>query len=215
MENTLEVRWFVRGVPPAVVQRWFQFECPGKPLQQELETREDLYIVKKPEDLQQVQAIAPHITHSEEINLKLREGNLELKLRQPQLKTQQFGNVKNLVKWEGIIEQWRKLTESEIGLLTSSVIPQNAWISVIKAREQKLERGVKSELTWLQVNNERWWSVAFEMNQENENNCFQQVLEQACHTYYGPKLVAANSYSYSRWLLELQPPAKSQSQLKV
>ena len=38
METTLEVRWFFRGLPPAVVQRWFRLECPGKLLETEIRT---------------------------------------------------------------------------------------------------------------------------------------------------------------------------------
>ena len=51
METTLEVRWFVRGMPPAVVQRWFKLECPGDLLAEEPETREDLYACRTPEDI--------------------------------------------------------------------------------------------------------------------------------------------------------------------
>lgn len=213
METTLEVRWFVKGTPPSVVQRWFRLECPGELLPKEPEIREDLYAYQKLEDVRKFQKLEPYLRDREAVNLKLREGNLELKLRQQKLGTQQFGNVPNSVIWEGNIEQWCKLTQQELKehhLFESSSILQNCWICVYKEREQRLEQGVESELTWLRINNECWWSVAFEMTKTNKSRkkdkYFQEVVNRACQTYYGPKLSANNSYSYSCWLLKFQPP---------
>jgi hypothetical protein len=50
METTLEVRWFIRGTPPAVVQRWYKLECPGKLLTEEPEIRKDLYLYQGVEE---------------------------------------------------------------------------------------------------------------------------------------------------------------------
>lgn len=212
METTLELRWFVRGMPPAVVQRWFKLECPGKLLAEEPETREDLYACRTPEDIKKFSAIASNITNPIAINLKLREENLELKLRQAEWKNQQFGNLKNSAIWWGNIEQWSKLTEQELkdsGISVLNLIPKANWISVHKKREQKLAADVKSELTWLRSDRDCWWSVAFEMSKHTHdresNNYFKQAIDRACQSYYGPKLSADNSYSYSRWLLELHP----------
>lgn len=84
MENTLEVRWFVKGLPPAVVQRWFRLECLGKP--QQPEVRKDWYAYQKRNDLNKPNRFFKRTLHPEEINLKLRQNRLELKLRQ-----QEFG----------------------------------------------------------------------------------------------------------------------------
>ena len=222
METTLEVRWFVKGMPPAVVQRWFKLECPGELLEEEPETREDLYACRTPKDINKFSVIASNITNPTAINLKLREENLELKLRQAEWKNQQFGNLKNPAIWWGNIEQWSKLTEQELkdsGLSAPNLIPKINWIPVYKKREQKLAADVKSELTWLRSDRESLWSVAFEMTKNSHdrenNNYFKQVIDRACQSYYGPKLSADNSYSYSRWLLELYPQTVFYSKLDV
>ena len=193
METTLELRWFIKGIPPAVVQRWFILECPGKFLEEKPETREDLYAYRRAKDVDKFKAIAlphsilakPHLLNSKAINLKLREGKLELKLRQSELTTQLFKNGKNSVIWEGNIEQWCKLTEQELknsGLFSNDLIPKADWISVYKKRQQKVEQGVESELTWLRFNNsdranaqqmDRWWSIAFEMTMDQS---YQQTI---------------------------------------
>ena len=89
------------------------------------------------------------------------------------------------------------------------------WIGVKKDRKQKVTQGVKSELTWLTIDSnntiihssDRWWTIAFEMTQNPDSsqpdNCFNQVVETACKTYFGPQLSVNNSYGYSHWLLEL------------
>ncbi len=222
METTLEVRWFVRGMPPAVVQRWFKLDCPGELLAEEPETREDLYACRTPEDIKKFSAIASNIINPIAINLKLREGNLELKLRQYKLRKQRFGNLKNSAIWWGNIEQWYKLTERELkdsGLSVPHLIPQTNWISVYKKRKQRIEAEVKRELTWLRSDRDCWWSVAFEMTKNSHdrerNNYFKKVIDRACQTYYGPKLSADNSYSYSRWLLELYPPTVFDSKYNI
>ncbi len=222
METTLEVRWFVRGMPPAVVQRWFKLECPGDLLEEEPETREDLYACRTPENINKFSAIASNITNPIAINLKLREGNLELKLRQDEWNNRQFGDLKNSAIWWGNIEQWYKLTEKELnesGLSVPNLIPKTNWIPVHKKREQRIEADVKSELTWLRSNGDCWWSVAFEMkknsNDREKEHYFKKVIDRACQTYYGPNLSADNSYSYSRWLLELYPQTMFYSKFDV
>jgi hypothetical protein len=218
METTLEMRWFVKGAPPAVVQHWFKFECPGELLAEEPETREDLYAYQKPENVRKFREIAPYLRNREEINFKLREGNLELKLQQQKLGTQQFGNVKNSIIWEGNIEQWSKLTEQELKehyLFNPNSIPKDSWISVTKKREQRVERSVESELTWLAINGDRWWSIAFEMTQDsNEKHqlyVFKQAVDRASQTYYGPKLSVENSYGYGHWVSQYAPRSPSPS----
>ena len=58
MENTLEVRWFVRGMPPAVVQRWFKLECLGKFKQPEV--RQDWYAYQNSSNLGLVSFYFPY-----------------------------------------------------------------------------------------------------------------------------------------------------------
>ena len=214
METTLEVRWFIPGTLPKSVQKWFRLKCLGDLLEEEPETREDLYTCQTPEEIAYFKAIAQNINNDAAINLKLREGKLELKLRQNVLKNQRFGNFQDATVWQGNIEQWCKFSEQEltkIGLSISNLITKNNWISVYKKREQKLEQGVKSELTQLRISSNYWWSVAFEMsidtNEYLHYDCFQSVFKTvincSCKTYDEPQLLTKNSYGYSRWLLNL------------
>ena len=221
METTLEVRWFVRGMPPAVVQRWFKFECPGKLLDKS-ETREDWYVYQKHDYLNELCKFSSRQLNRGEINLKLRQGNLELKLRQQEFGIHGFGHLKKSPICEGKVEQWCKFDEQELkgfSLPARDLLPETSWISVDKEREQKIEQGVESELTCLRINNDRWWSIAFEMTQKNQDlqqdSRFKERVEKACQNYYGPKLSATNSYGYSRWLLEFEPQAIPYQKLGV
>jgi hypothetical protein len=64
--------------------------------------------------------------------------------------------------------------------------------------------GVKCELTFLRVNNSRWWTLAFEMveNERYNRQNFERVVDMASQTYYGPQLSIDDSYSYNYWLLQ-------------
>lgn len=210
METTLEARWFCRGLPPAVVQRWFGVECPGEQ-SAKLEVREDLYASIEGKHLDVLTRFLPDVLGREAVNLKLREGNLELKLKQHKLGICKFGLAQKSRACEGKIEQWCKLNEEDIPNLDQLpiLLPEMDWIVVEKERKQKIERGVKGELTWLKIDRERWWTVAFEMAQDRlntrQNGNFQSVVAEACETYRGPMLSATNSFGYSHWLLRSLP----------
>ena len=49
MQTTLEVRWFLKGISPAIVQDWFKFECPGKIIS-ETDRRKDIEEDRKVDD---------------------------------------------------------------------------------------------------------------------------------------------------------------------
>lgn len=208
MEATIEVRWFIRGIPPIRVQNWFKFECPGK-LFGELETRKDLYACIQANYLDKFARFSSHQLTLEEVNLKLRQGNPELKLRQQKFGTYKFSHSKHLHTCKGNVEQWYKFEPQELtdfNLLNGNLLDEFNWVSIDKEREQKIEQGVKIELTRLKIDGEYWWSIAFEMTQdyrgEQPNSRFKEVVTTACQTYYEGKLSAINSYGYSQWLLE-------------
>ena len=220
METTLEVRWFVQGIPPAAVQHWFNFECSGK-LLGKLETREDLYACFQSDRLHDFARFSSQQLIPEAVNLKLRQGNLELKLRQQEFGNHRFSQVKHLHTCEGKVEQWHKFDRQELkdfSLLNGDLPNELDWVSVHKERKQKIEQGVKSELTRLKINRQYWWSVAFEMTQEHseqKDSCFEKVVKRACQTYAGSELLAINSYGYSQWLLRFSAQAiLSKRQLK-
>ena len=206
METTLELRWFVAGIPSVVVQRWFKLECPGELLEDEPEIREDLYAAQNHPSDRLKACLSPSVVDREAVNLKLRQGNLELKLRQQELGIYRFGKIDDSAIWSGKIEQWCKYSQQDLqdsNLLTADLVNETSWLSVNKRREKKIYRNVKIELTDLKVQSDRWWSIAFEMaldskNQLNEQH-LREVVEQAAKSYQGAKLLSHNSYSYTSW----------------
>ena len=218
MQTALEVRWFLKGIPPEAVQHWFKSECPEKLLTSEAQTREDRYACGDLDKyLNKFQKFAPNLVGDwaqlmpyakryplgrDRINLKLREGNLELKLRTEQFGIQTF-TAKNDCIWSGRVEQWRKFNLQQLKDAAFDRDRLNLnWIRVRKERLQKNDRGVDSELTWLEAKGSAWWSIAFEMTQEDNAgvDLFCEVVEQAALTCSEPKLLARDSYSYADWL---------------
>ena len=205
MQTTLEVRWFLQGIPPAAVQHWFKFESPGQLLTSEAEIRKDLYAYGDLDGyVDKFKEFVPDLT-KEAINLKLREGNLELKLRESQFGIETFTREDDRSIWSGRVEQWCKFPqELEAGFVEQIDID---WIPVYKKRWQKSDRGVEGELTQLEINGCAWWSIAFEMtrkpNDVRAESQFHEVVEQAAKTYRGPELLAANSCGYVHWLYKL------------
>ena len=208
METTLEVRWFVRGTPPLVVQHWFRLKCLGS--FKGWETRKDWYAYPRSSFSNKLDGFLFPKLKPEEINFKLRQNNLELKIRQPS-ENSGLGNIKHS-SIGGKIEQWHKFDEGELRdvVIFKSPSAKIDWISVDKKREQKIEQGVKSELTWLKINHESWWTIAFEMSQNDEKyqySHFEKVVKTVLKNYPGSQLSNSNSYGYSRWLLEFAPSA--------
>ena len=204
MQTTLEVRWFLKGIPPAAVQHWFKFECPGQLLTPEGKTRKDLYAYGDLDEyLQEFTQFAPNLAR-DRLNLKFREGNLELKLRAEQFGIQTFTARGDRSIWSGRVEQWRKFNLQQLENAASLCDRRNLnWICVYKKRLQKSDRGVNSELTFVETKGRAWWTIAFEMTQEDNNielNFFREVVEQAALTYSGSKLLAEDSYGYAHWL---------------
>ena len=201
MQTTLEVRWFLKGIPPAAVQHWFKFEYTGGLLTPEAEIRKDLYASGNLDGyVARFKEFTPNLT-KEAINLKFREGNLELKLREEQFGIESFANKYDCSIWSGRVEQWCKLPQDlEAGFVEQIDID---WIPVYKKRWQKSNRGVEGELTQLEINGCAWWSIAFEMRLERNDvraeSQFHEVVEQAAKTYRGPELLAANSCGYVHW----------------
>ena len=194
METTLEVRWFVKGTPSTAIQHWFEHECLGELLNDEPD-REDLYAYGN--------QVGDYDVRDEAVNLKLRQGNPELKLRNARLGTYQFENAQGDLVWTGKIERWTKFSQAQLNKsVLTGVRDKIEWLRVNKVRSQKIYRDVKSELTYLRVQGDRWWSLAFEMPQDdkdlNEQHLL-QVVQQTAQTYPGFKLTADCSYSYSRW----------------
>ncbi|NJL36918.1 MAG: hypothetical protein HC899_09210 [Leptolyngbyaceae cyanobacterium SM1_4_3] len=154
------------------------------------------------------------------LNLKLRHGNLELKLRLKQLSKLQVGE-----RWMGQVEVWQKWSLEDfpghLNLADSDL--EGTWISVRKVRsqqqyqtfldqppkavslEQQPDQGCRVELTELEVQDAVWWSLAFEAfgDPDQQFNQLQAVAEQLSDPL-APILDLQHSYAYPKWLLNLK-----------
>lgn len=181
---TLELRWFSHGTPPAAVEHWFSADCPGE-LQGLPEEREDLYL---------------HTPECDYLNIKLRQGSLEVKWRKAELGIRRFDP-----HWEGKVEHWLKWSckdPTQQSIMPADVIGKGPWLGVKKKRSQRFYQGISCELTQLSFRNDVWWSAAFELAAEDANqiNRFESVISQVSKTYRGPELLAKHSHAYPRWL---------------
>ena len=174
---TLEVRWFCSGTPPLAVERWFN-SCSGESLRASAE-RIDLYL---------------YAPQCEYLNLKLRQGKLELKWRLEALGDWQFADL------TGKLERWQKWSCED----SRQMLPPGAeagWIEVKKVRSQRQDQGVVGELTQLAVQERHWWSLAFEGDGSAYRiDGFQKVLSRWLQSYPEPKLTTDHSCAYPQWL---------------
>ncbi|MBD2058342.1 hypothetical protein H6F88_20495 [Oculatella sp. FACHB-28] len=200
---TTELRWFYPGSLPTTVGNWFQatWDQAIAPI----EVREDRYL---------------QLPKCEYLNLKLRHGSLELKLRLKQLRTLQVGD-----RWVGQVEVWQKwsLQDSSEPLDLANVEAEATWISVEKVRsqqqyqtfptqslkaisfEQQSEQGCRVELTELKAQDATWWSLAFEAfgDPSQQFNQLQAVAEQI-NNPLAPTLDLHHSYAYPKWLFNIR-----------
>jgi hypothetical protein len=191
---TLEVRWFESGTLPIEVKHWFSCDCPGKPLEFP-EEREDLYL---------------YTPECDTFSLKLRQENLELKLRQAELGIRRFCEEKEAAQravcWKGKLEKWFKCTcdcSEPISLTSTEVGQEELWVIVQKVRWQRLYQGICCELTQLKINDRPSWSIACEMagDEDRSTSHFEEVVSWISKNYQGPPLSASKSYAYPSWLL--------------
>lgn len=191
MLTTLELRWFSHGTSPPEVQQWFNNHCPGKPLGLP-EEREDLYL---------------YTPECDYLNIKLRQGSLEVKWRKAELGIVRFGD-----SCEGKVEKWLKWSckdQSQQSIVPVDVVGKGPWIAVNKKRSQRLYKGVAYELTQLRVKDDDWWSIAFEMAGEKAKqiDSFKGIVSAVSQTYQGSQLLANHSYAYPSWLSRVARPS--------
>lgn len=184
MLTTLELRWFSPGAPSKEVDHWFNVDCPGE-LSGLPEEREDLYL---------------YIPDCDYLNIKLRQGSLEVKWRKAELGDLHCGEC-----WGGKIEKWLKWIcedPDKQSMLPANITEEKAWVGIKKKRSQRCYQGMTYELTQLTVRNDTWWSIAFEMATEDSRklDSFEELVNQVSQTYRGPKLRYEHSFAYPTWL---------------
>ncbi|MBE9127532.1 MULTISPECIES: hypothetical protein [unclassified Coleofasciculus] len=183
MFTTLELRWFYRGTSPTEVEQWFSTDCPGELLGVP-EEREDVYL---------------YVPDCSYLNIKVRQGSLEVKWRKKELGIRQFSN-----SWEGNVETWLKWLcddPAQESFIPKTSIEKKPWVRVKKVRSQRHYEGITCELTQLYINTDTWWTVAFEGDVEEVSpDSFDRVVSEMGKTYRGLELLADQSYAYPNWI---------------
>ncbi|MDY7024031.1 MAG: hypothetical protein SWJ54_22230, partial [Cyanobacteriota bacterium] len=167
--QTLEVRWFESGYIPQIVEEWFLKTCIGKlsSLQKE---RNDQYF---------------YTPGCEVLNLKLRQGKLELKWRQTELGAYSFGTK----SWKGKVERWLKWSYQEsipIKLMQTLGTGDQPIVTVNKKRSKRQYQGVDIELAQIRLEEHKyWWTLGFEMEETRMHKVahFEQVISQVLSNY--------------------------------
>jgi hypothetical protein len=143
---TAELRWFFRRPPPGPVVAWFEAAGVAP------ESRCDHYLV---------------LGGTDALGVKIRGGTakLEFKLRPRPAEPVSFpGGL------EGQREEWQRwsLARPRVSrLLPRLGLPRQGWRAVTKERRTvavpyRGEGGCRVELTALQTDGQRWWTVGFE-----------------------------------------------------
>jgi hypothetical protein len=201
MYPTAEVRWFLRGPVPPEVEAWFRRR--GGRAEQE-PPRADRYLF---------------LPDTSGLNVKLREGRLEIKHRVGQPSVVRFHE-----RVTGRVEQWRKWSfelAQTSSALRRAAFPASSWIMVQKERRLRTYRvedgdravvtsapeppaaGCELELTSVRALRELWWTLAFEAFGD-ESTRREMLLLVARHVFSAdepPSLLAGNSRGYAAWLV--------------
>lgn len=203
MYPTAEARWFFRGPVPLEVEAWFQ-QGAGRVAQEP--PRTDRYL---------------HLPDTDDLNIKLREGRLEIKRR--------VGDADTVCLHErvgGVVEVWHKWS---FGLAETgedrvdAVSPDGPWIAVRKERRLRAYRvkrgrqvvaltsseppaeGCELELSTIEAAGQIWWSLAFEafgdLSALRDNLVL--VAQHVLNIREPPALEAGASRGYASWLSEL------------
>lgn len=195
MDQTLEVRWFYEGTPPASVVDWFMTFDPEKQ-----SDREDLYL----------------ISNDPSLNVKLREEKIQLKRRSGDRVSTHFHD-----RVSGHREFWQKwsfpLTDDSPDLFTDD--PSGLWLPVTKSRYQREyepdeQRALLDtldepdpadalvELTQVTSGPHTAWTICMEA--EGRAEALPGTLRQMGHYVFNqgtpPALDPSYSHGYVRWL---------------
>ncbi|NMG11634.1 hypothetical protein [Brasilonema sp. UFV-L1] len=202
MLTTYELRWFNPGTVPQDIKFWFEQNCLISP-RQPPEEREDLYLYSPGCDF---------------LGVKLRHGRLEVKWRKAELGIMYFGDFV-----QGRAEKWGKwlcCDDTQESFHPNLVLGNSSWISVQKVRYSQryqvlrefspqpvstkahIDNGCTVELTHLMIQENFWWSLAFEAFGEDAYlmDNLQTTASWVFKSYRELKLPASHSYAFPSWL---------------
>lgn len=203
MLTTYEVRWFNSGNIPENIESWFKHSCLLSPTKVP-EKREDVYL---------------YTPRCDYLGIKLRQGGLEIKWRDRNINRMEFNSLVkgNVEKWK----KWRCSDSSEESFSLQQIGDNPVWVKVGKVRYSQLyqvvekkpqavcddagvDNGCSLELTNVEINGNKWWSIALEAFGEDGNlkNNLHVTAELVFSHYDSFSLQAENSYGYPS-LLEL------------
>ena len=221
MANTIpfashEIRWFFEGKANQheSLKRWFETVAPipknagvGPPVWKgRLDDQPDVYLI---------------VPGSDDMGIKWREGELQIKGRVSSLGTQMFcgrhqGEMERWMKWSyaNIPAAYQRLflTGKETGLVTASVRKTRALrkvrLNTLTGKPQEVDakslvdRGLGFELTDLEVAGKAYCSLAFEAfpNDSAMDAAFARAVEAFLDGLTEIDLTAADSRSYPAWL---------------
>ena len=201
MLTTYEVRWFDSGNIPEIIEYWFKQNCL-------------LSSTKLPEEREDVYLYTPECDY---LGIKLRQGGLEIKWRYPVTTTIHSGSLV-----EGNIEKWKKWRCSDFSgesFSLQQITDNPVWIKVKKIRYSQqytvvlkspkavstdidIDNGCSLEITDIEINGNKWWSIALEAFGEDfhlEDN-LHATAALIFNSYDRLPLEAKNSFSYPSWL---------------
>jgi hypothetical protein len=213
---SLEVRWFFQGAVDQhqVLKKWFETakrkDGLGPPeWKGRLQDKPDVYLL---------------VPASDDMGIKWREGDFQIKGRVASLGTQVFCN-----EFQGKVERWMKWSYATLpepyqrifadgkqnGLSTIAVSKRRALrkvrLNTLTGEAEEvdaktfIDRGFGFELTDLKVGEKAHCSVAFEAFPDDSamDAAFTQAVEAFLADLKGVNLSATNSLSYPAWLREV------------
>jgi hypothetical protein len=199
MLKSIEIRWFLEGKIPESVTRIMKET--GLDIS---ENRTDHYLL---------------VPSCDNIGIKIRNSRLEIKRRQDvhpyhTSKLNISGNIEWWERWE-----WNDKTAcTEIEKLIYKD-NKNPWISIGKRRWQKkfsvhnnvlipvpshvLHFDLVVEITELGLNRKSWWTIGFDLFNEQNRSFLDQLIESYPILQLGVDLNKARSFGYPQWLSQI------------
>ncbi|MCJ8279530.1 MAG: hypothetical protein MJK14_06260, partial [Rivularia sp. ALOHA_DT_140] len=190
-------RWFYSGDIPENTEYWFKHDCLVSHTKLP-EKREDVYL---------------YTPNCDYLGIKLRQGGLEVKWRYPEQAIMQPCSAVqgNIEKWK----KWRCLDSSEESFQLAQFDDNPLWITVAKVRyfqlytvvskspkavytDIEIDNGCSLELTDIEINGSKWWSIALESFGEDFNlkDNLQATGDFVFSNYDSFPLQTENSHSY-------------------
>ncbi|MDI9635389.1 hypothetical protein QQ054_15410 [Oscillatoria amoena NRMC-F 0135] len=192
MLTSVEVRWFLAGSVPEKIEAWFLAETQIGQLSPK-EQRQDIYL---------------DLSNREDLGIKLRQNNLEVKWRETQFGSRIWENL-----GEGYSERWMKWScpDKIVPEFAQQAIASSRWIAIDKIRYQRHHQQAEGkcalELSQLQLKQQTWWSFAAEATGDRSSleTLLDRTLKQLCQRDRPcPQFELAASYSYPHFLSELE-----------